>query len=68
MSEITKDPIFIPHGFEWVNISGDDAVVFTDHSHRDILRFVISELGEETRFHVDEILLEIAALAQETQP
>jgi hypothetical protein len=56
VSEIKKDPIVVPSGWEWVNISDEDAVVFTDHSHRDILRFVISELGEEIRFHVDDLL------------
>jgi hypothetical protein len=56
MSEIKKEPIVIPPSWEWVNTSDDDAVIFTDHSHRDILRFVISELGEEIRFHVDDLL------------
>jgi len=56
MSEIKKEPIVVPPSWEWVNTSDDDAVIFTDHSHRDILRFVISELGEEIRFHVDDLL------------
>lgn len=56
MSEIKKEPIIVPPSWEWVNTSDGDAVIFTDHSHRDILRFVISELGEEIRFHVDDLL------------
>lgn len=58
MSEIKKEPIVVPPGWEWVNSGDDDAVVFTDHSHRDILRFVISEIGDEVRLHVEDILAE----------
>lgn len=57
MSEISTDPIVVPPGWEWVNMTDDEAIVFTNHhSHRDILRFVIGELGEEVRFHVDDLL------------
>ena len=58
VTEVIRDPIVIPPGWEWVNTTDDDAVLFTDHSHRDILRFVIGEIGDEVRLHVDEILRE----------
>lgn len=54
--EIKKDPIVIPPGWEWVNTTDEEAVIFTDHSHCDILRFVISEIGEDALFYVKKLL------------
>jgi hypothetical protein len=60
VSEIKKAPITVLEGDGWTNDSGHDATIFTTHSHRDILRYVISEIGEEVRLHVDDLLKEPA--------
>lgn len=56
MSEITKPPIILAPGEPFTD-EEEQAVVFTAaHSHRDILRHVIADLGEETLFHVRDLL------------
>lgn len=57
MSEITSEPVHLSEGESFT--ADGDAIVFTErHSHRDILRYVIAELGEETMLHVAELLHE----------
>jgi hypothetical protein len=57
MTEITNPPIEIIGGQTWRNEDDDPAIVFTvRHSHRDILRYVIGELGYEAAWHVDDLL------------
>lgn len=59
MSEIIKKPITLAPGDIFTDET-DEAIIFTArHTHRDILRYVIAELGDEARFHVDDLLGEI---------
>ena len=61
MTEIKHQPITILSGSAWTNDSDEPAMVFTaNHTHRDILRYVIADLGDETLFHVQDILGESA--------
>jgi hypothetical protein len=64
MSEILRPPTLLNDGDTFQ--SEGDSVVFTEnHSYRDILRYVIAELGDEAAFHVADIL-ELANAPKDT--
>lgn len=58
--EVKSDGITLDPGATYVNETGDECLIFTsEHTHRDILRHVIAEIGDEVRLHVDQILGEM---------
>lgn len=57
--EIKTPPVIIEPGASFENVGDDTAVVFTEkHTWNDVLRWVIADLGEEARYHVDALLNE----------
>ena len=57
MGEIKTNLLFIPHGEIYANETGDDVHLITEaHTHLDILRYVVADIGwGEALFHLESL-------------
>ncbi|WP_226018643.1 hypothetical protein [Novosphingobium sp. FKTRR1] len=57
MGEICTKPIELASGETWSNETDDDAIIFTAaHSHNDILRYVVKDIGADALVLVRELV------------
>ena len=57
MGEIKNDLLVIRHGESYVNDTGDDAYLISEaHTHLDILRYVVADIGwEDALFYIESL-------------